>query len=257
MIKLISQCPSCGGDLQITVLHCPDCGMELRNEFALSPFDLLKKDQMDFLMIFLQQQGNMSAVQQALQISYPTAKKRLEEVLTALHLTEKNDTKEQEEVLDMSNWTIPKDSIKASDIIKQKLMEQGGKAIVYTVRNLPCDIQAAPDGKSFLSKKLPVREPYRYEVFDIIVSLLLSQGGRAQKGNGRNYRLGEPLCDETTVVGAIGYRYWKAEEGKSVYDPVFVLAAVLEWAGIAKNCRGELVLTAHYLQKYQEAMQKA
>lgn len=34
--------------------------------------------------------------------------------------------------------------------------------------------------------------------------------------------------------------------GTSVFDPVFALAAILEWAGIANNERGELVLTASY-----------
>ena len=36
------------------------------------------------------------------------------------------------------------------------------------------------------------------------------------------------------------------ELGASVYDPVFVMAAVLEWAGIAENGRGELILTNEY-----------
>ena len=81
--------------------------------------------------------------------------------------------------------------------------------------------------------------------FDVIVDLLVSQGGRARKGNGRNYKLGERNCDKTTVVGAValdrGYTI-----GNSVFDPVFVFAAILEWAGIAHNERGELVLTRQY-----------
>lgn len=148
--------------------------------------------------------------------------------------------------IDMSTWFVQENSKKASDIIKRKLIENNGRVIVRTARGLPCEIRAASDGVSFLSNKLPINPPYRYEVFDIIVDLLISQGGRAKKGNGRNHRLGEAECDETTVVGAIGYHYAHAESGKSVYDPVFVLAAVLEWAGIASNERGELVLTAHY-----------
>ncbi|MCH5261247.1 MAG: hypothetical protein J1F18_15985 [Lachnospiraceae bacterium] len=146
----------------------------------------------------------------------------------------------------MSTWHVPEGSKKASDIIKRKLMENNGRVIVYTARGLPCEIRAASDGVSFLSNKLPINPPWRYEVFDVIVDLLISQGGRARKGNGRNYKLGETECDETTVVGAIGYQYWKRKNGDSVYDPVFVLAAVLEWAGIANNERGELVLTAGY-----------
>lgn len=114
------------------------------------------------------------------------------------------------------------------------------------MQGFPCEIRAAADGVSFLCDKLPINPPYRYEVFDVIVDLLISQGERAKKGNGRSHRLGEQECDKTTVVGAIGYWYARAENGKFVYDPVFVLAAVLEWAGIASNERGEMALTADY-----------
>ena len=189
-------------------------------------------------------------VQSELGISYPSARKRLDDLLMALNLLENHQQNwqkvEDEGSIDMSTWSVQENSKKASDIIKKKLLENNGRVIVRTARGLPCEIRAAPDGVSFLSNKLPIHPPYRYEVFDVIVDLLISQGGRAKKGNGRNHRLGEAECDETTVVGAIGYHYTHAENGKSVYDPVFVLAAVLEWAGIASNERGELVLTAHY-----------
>ena len=54
---------------------------------------------------------------------------------------------------------------------------------------------------------------------------------------------------EDTVVGYIGAHYFGASYGTYVFDPVFVLAAVLEWAGIAHNERGYLSLTADYLAK--------
>lgn len=237
--------------MKISSLHCAACGLELRNDFELSVFDTLEPEQFAFLCSFLKQRGNMSSVQSEFGISYPTAKKRLDQLLAALGLYDLK-TEDREE-LDMSSWVIPKDSVKASDIVKQKLMENGGEAIVYTIRGLPCEIYAAPNGTSFLSNKLPINPPYRYEVFDVIVDLLSSRGGRARKGNGRNYKLGEPECDETTVVGAIAYHYAHVETGKAVFDPVFVLAAVLEWAGIVNNERGELSFTAGYLEKLRSA----
>lgn len=247
MAKLISKCPSCGGALNIAVLRCSDCGMELHNDFQQSPFDSLTADQTEFLVSFLRQRGNMSSLQAELGISYPTAKKKFDDLLTTLKLADNiSQVEQREEIIDMSTWPIPKDSSKASDIIKKKLIENGGRAIVHTVRGLPCEVQVAPDGNSFLCNKLPINPPYRYEVFDVIVDLLISQGGHAKKGNGRNFKLGEPDCDETTVVGVIGYHYAHKETGTSVFDPVFALAAVLEWAGIANNERGELVLTASY-----------
>ena len=257
MLKAISKCPSCGGTLKIAVLRCSNCGMELHNDFQRSPFDSLTDEQTEFLISFLRQRGNMSSLQAELGISYSTAKKRLERLLAALELSDNtSQIEEREEVVDMSNWSVPKHSNKASDIIKQMLIEHGGQAVVHTARGLPCEVRVAPDGVSFFSDKLPGNPPYRYEVFDVIVDLLISQGGRARKGNGRSFKLGESACGETTVVGAIGYNYAHKKTGVSVFDPVFVLAAVLEWAGIVSNERGELILTASYQEKLHATADK-
>ena len=149
----------------------------------------------------------------------------------------------------MRNWFTDHTSTMASEIIKTKLKNNGGRVIVHTARGLPCEICVAADGVSFESDKLPVKPPYRFEIFDTVVELLKKQNGRAKKGNGRNYKLGEENCDDTTVVGYIAKHYAHKQDGDSVYDPVFVLAAVLEWADIAKNERGELALTANYRAK--------
>ena len=63
----------------------------------------------------------------------------------SFHLAEK-------EAIDMSNWVVQKDSIKASDIIKRKLMENNGKAVVYSAQGLPCEIWCNSDSMTaFLS----------------------------------------------------------------------------------------------------------
>lgn len=245
MSKLISKCPCCSSTLNITSLQCPDCGVELRNTFELSAFDRLDKEQMEFLLSFLKYRGSLKSLQEEIGISYPTAKKRLEELLIALEIGQVEGTSEEQEILDMSNILVNRNSNRASEIIKAKLMDNGGRVTVYTARGLPCEVWMNADGRSFTSDKLPIKPPYEYRVFDVIVDLLVSQGGRARKGNGRNYKLGESNCDKTTVVGAValdrGYTI-----GNSVFDPVFVFAAILEWAGIAHNERGELVLTRQY-----------
>ena len=250
MTKSISTCPACQGKLHISTLSCPDCGMELRNTFDLSPFDMLDNEKSAFLLSFLRNRGNLKNVQAELQISYPTAKRRLDEVLIALDLFEEDDLSVAErEEIDMRHWFTDHTSTKASEIIKTKLKENGGRVIVHTVRGLPCEIRVAADGVSFESDKLPIKPPYRFDVFDTIVELLQKQNGRARKGNGRNYKLGDENCDDSTVVVYIAKNYSHKTNGDSVYDPVFVLAAVLEWADIAKNERGELVLTANYRAK--------
>lgn len=244
MKRLISKCPGCQGALQISTLQCPDCGMELKKNFELSVFDQLDTEQYSFLLSFLKARGNLTEVQSDLQISYPTAKKKLEELLVALKLRETAEEEEHKRI-EVSHMVVDYSSRQASEIIKAKLKEHGGQVTVYTVRGLPCKIYAEADGKTFTSNKLPIKPPYDYGVFDVIVDLLLRQGGRARKGNGRNFKLGEAGCEENTVVGAVA-KYRGNQIGSSVFDPVFVLAAVLEWAGIVHNDRGELLLTAKY-----------
>ena len=43
--------------------------------------------------------------------------------------------------------------------------------------------------------------------------------------------------------------YYGKSEGESVFDPVFILAGILEWADIAKNGRGYIELTNNYREK--------
>lgn len=135
----------------------------------------------------------------------------------------------------------------ASEVVKQKLTDCGGRVTVYTLTGLPCKIVAESDGRSFTSDKLPIKPPYTYDVFNVIVDLLLENNGRARKGKGRSFKLGAPECDENTVVGAIAYKYAGKKTGQSVFDPVFVLSAVLEWAGVVKNERGILILSPNYM----------
>lgn len=244
MDRPISKCPACRGPLKVSALQCPDCGMELRCSLDLSPFDLLERDQFEFLITFLKNRGNLKEVQSEMQISYPTAKKKLDEVLTALNLSTPAENTAPEEI-DLSRMNTDPSSPLASEIIKSKLKEHGGHVTVYTARGLPCTVFANPDGTTFTCDKLPIKPPYDYKVFDAIVELLAKQGGRAKKGNGRNHRLGEPGCEENTVVGTVAVHRGRTA-GDSVYDPVFVMAAILEWAGIAENGRGELILTGDY-----------
>lgn len=255
-MKLLSKCPACSGTLAIRALQCADCGLELRNEFELSAFDRLDADQLDFLMCFLRCRGNLSMVQEEMQLSYPTAKKRLASLLASLGLEETETQTEEKGEIDVKGWVTDSQSAKASDIIKTKLKEAGGRVIVHSISGNAYELKAEADGKSFYSDALPISPNYTYEVFDVIVDLLRSQGGKARKGLGRNARLGEPNCEETTIVGAIGKQYAGKKLGDSVYDPVFFLAAVLDWAGIARNERGFLELTAEYiarLKKEEEA----
>lgn len=131
----------------------------------------------------------------------------------------------------------------ASEKIRRKLIECGGKATVYTLRGNSFEIELTESGKSFKTCKLP-KDIYGFEVFDTIVDLLIENNGKAIKGCGRgkDNKLGQKKCELDTVVGAIAFRYRGNKIGDSVLDPVFALAAILEWAEICVNSRGFIYL---------------
>lgn len=247
--KWKNHCPVCGKRLQLSRLTCPECRAEFPTNVSLSAYDYLSEDNMEFLQTFLLCRGNMKEVQSILSISYPTAKKKLDALLIALNLYNDKD----EEKINMTFFRQDKcDSIKASNIVRNKLYENGGRATVSSISGRTYTIKAANDGKSFLCDDLPVKPPYEYAVFDVVVDLLVRQGGKARKGNGRNFRFGDGDCTEDTVVGAIAKNYSGKSIGDSVYDPVFVLTSILEWAGIIHNGRGYIELVADYREKLNE-----
>lgn len=249
--KNLKSCPLCQGELGVCRLICTQCQSEYPIKQDRSIFDTLDCNQLEFLNTFLSCRGNLKLLCQSFGCSYPTAKKKLEDLLVALKLSDVPDSKE-DYVVDLSNFgNLHHESVKASEIIKRKLYEENGVIHITLLDGKPCTIKAFPDGISFSSDKLnQFKFPYEYRVFDDICDLLLhSADHRARKGNahGRGDKVGYGNCTADTVVGTIAIRYAQKPIGASALDPVFVLAAMLEWTGIAYNRRGYLQLTPAYL----------
>jgi hypothetical protein len=103
--EVISKCPICGDELAITRLHCHNCGVEINGDFALSKLCRLSKEQLTFVLLFLKNQGNIKAIEKDMNISYPTVKKLLNDVLSSLgyDVTEEESSKlltQRQEILD-------------------------------------------------------------------------------------------------------------------------------------------------------------
>ncbi|BAL80821.1 DUF2089 domain-containing protein [Caldisericum exile] len=92
--KIVSICPVCGGPLTITELKCNNCGTVIQGNFEFDRFMLLDDEDREFLIEFLRSRGNIKEVQARLDISYPTAKARLDKLLKNLDLFE-DETKER------------------------------------------------------------------------------------------------------------------------------------------------------------------
>ena|SRR5690625_1416881 len=102
MYPLIHQCPVCEHALHVTKLTCGQCNTTIENEFSLSKFAKLSKEQLHFVEVFLASRGNIKEVEKALHISYPTVRTKLNEVIERLgyESTEKQPNRKKE-IIDM------------------------------------------------------------------------------------------------------------------------------------------------------------
>lgn len=82
--KLLGTCPFCEDKLFITELSCKSCGTRISGQFELSKFDYLSNELQQFALVFIKNAGNIKGVERDLNISYPTVKKNLDELIRAL-----------------------------------------------------------------------------------------------------------------------------------------------------------------------------
>lgn len=99
--KLLENCPVCNSRLNAVRLKCGRCGTVIENEFELSGFSRLTKEQLGFLEVFIACRGSIKDVERALGISYPTVRAKLDGVIGALGLRaeEPKDRVSKKEVL--------------------------------------------------------------------------------------------------------------------------------------------------------------
>ena len=83
-----STCPVCSESLITLRLGCASCGTELSGHFDTCRFCRLSSADLAILEVFLRSRGNIRDVQAHLEVSYPTARLRLIEVLDRLGLAD-------------------------------------------------------------------------------------------------------------------------------------------------------------------------
>jgi hypothetical protein len=84
MYSVIGRCPVCEHKLEVTRLYCRHCDTVLEGHFALGRFYELSPEQLQFVETFVRCQGKLNRVQEDLNLSYPTVRNRLHDVIRAL-----------------------------------------------------------------------------------------------------------------------------------------------------------------------------
>jgi len=84
--KTLDQCPVCESELMITRLYCVNCDTTIEGHFAAehTPFGNLTPEQMQFLLTFVKCEGRLNRMEDELNLSYPTLRSRLTEIVRAL-----------------------------------------------------------------------------------------------------------------------------------------------------------------------------
>jgi hypothetical protein len=84
MQRVLSSCPVCGGEMVVTSMQCPECDSSLHGRFHSGPFARLSDGQLAFVELFVRNEGKINRMEEELQLSYPTIRNRLHEVIRAL-----------------------------------------------------------------------------------------------------------------------------------------------------------------------------
>jgi hypothetical protein len=65
-------------------MECRSCDTSIQGRFFTGPFAQLTPEQLSFIEIFIRNEGKLTRMEKALELSYPTIRNRLHEVIRAM-----------------------------------------------------------------------------------------------------------------------------------------------------------------------------
>ena len=115
-------CPICGEKMIITKLHCHNCNTSLEGNFTVPRISRLSEEQQAFVEIFLKCRGNLKEVGKEIELSYPTVRNRLDEVIKALGYNVKSDYIDEEKIQNKRLSIL--DSIENGELSVEEALEK-------------------------------------------------------------------------------------------------------------------------------------
>lgn len=129
-----------------------------------------------------------------------------------------------------------------SEYLKAYYLSNGKRIIVTTLTGKQHEI-CLYDDNCFYSETGLKQHKLKLDWFDGIVDFIKQNGGRVKKGGCRS-KAGQGNCTEGTLGYYVATECYGKCDGGSSTDPIFIIAAILENAGICKNERGYIQLSA-------------
>ena len=84
MYPIFNVCPICEHELIATQLECRQCDTKIQGRFITGPFAGLSAGQLEFVELFIRNEGKITRMQEELELSYPTIRNRLHNIIRAL-----------------------------------------------------------------------------------------------------------------------------------------------------------------------------
>jgi hypothetical protein len=93
IITKMIECPVCTGTMNATQLSCQNCHIQLGGDFSLPRLARLPPEQQKFIEALVLAGGNLKELALALDMSYPTLRKRLDALIETLKTLQEEDRK--------------------------------------------------------------------------------------------------------------------------------------------------------------------
>ncbi|SHG14635.1 DUF2089 family protein [Dysgonomonas macrotermitis] len=84
-MKLPCICPSCQQQLKVKSLRCEYCETEVNGLYTLPLLAQLSEDEQDFILKFVKSSGSLKDMAKQLNLSYPTVRNRLDDIISKLN----------------------------------------------------------------------------------------------------------------------------------------------------------------------------
>ena len=132
------------------------------------------------------------------------------------------------------------DEISVVQVIKRKFGSSGGEVRIDLQNGRSFKATVTYDG--IMVDDLGSQPLLPWAVFVETVELLRRNGGRAERGDAIDSKLGDPGLSLGSVEGHIAHVVYNKKPGDSIFRRVSQIAAILVWAGVCDTAPGELIL---------------
>lgn len=95
MKNLPLQCPSCDNRLKVKSMECHECGTVVSGNYEMPVLANLSREEQEFVVAFMKESGRLNVMAKQFNLSYPTVRNRLDDVIEKIKTLEKELNQEE------------------------------------------------------------------------------------------------------------------------------------------------------------------